>query len=66
MHKRSSALAAGIVSIIGLYRATLRASAREWHAEQWVAATRAARISQFPPRVNAQPVHQRLEAGAAG
>ena len=43
-------LAAGIVSIIGLYRATLRASAREWHAEQWVAATRAAGSPSSPPR----------------
>jgi ATP synthase protein I len=35
-------LAAGIVSIVGLYRATLRKSAQEWHAEQQIAATRAA------------------------
>jgi len=35
-------LASGTGSIVGLYRATLRKSAREWQAEQQISATRAA------------------------
>jgi F0F1-type ATP synthase assembly protein I len=35
-------LVGGIASIVGLYRTTLRKSAQEWHAEQQIAATRAA------------------------
>jgi hypothetical protein len=35
-------LAAGIVSTVGQYRATLRRGAREWQSEQTTAAERAA------------------------